>query len=166
MIVNNRSFFLEFIYITFHLKFYMYKLWSGVPPEASKMINKLERSFLWTGTNKVSGEQCKFNWKTICRPQDKGSLDIMDLDKFAKALYLWWHWLWWKDPSKTWIGDDHPCDKTILICSIRSLPSQSVMGVFKLLASALVKGENQRILCHLSLQSLSAKTSQCINQEI
>ena len=84
-----------------------------IPSSILLSVNKLERAFLWAAADKVSGGQCKVNWKIVCRPKDKGGLCIMDLDKFARALRLRWPWLQWKDPTKAWIGKENPCNKEI-----------------------------------------------------
>ena len=74
-------------------------------------IHELETTFLWSGTNKVSGGQCKVNWEIVCSPMDRGGLGVLNLNKFARALWLCWPWLLWNDPSKAWTGNDHPCGK-------------------------------------------------------
>jgi hypothetical protein len=74
-------------------------------------FNKIERAFFWAATDKVSGGKSKVNWNIFCRPKEKGGLGILDLDKFARALRLILPWLCWKDPSKAWIGNEHPCNE-------------------------------------------------------
>jgi hypothetical protein len=48
-------------------------------------------------------------------------LGILELDKFARALKLWWPWLLWKHPFKAWIRNDHPCndaDMDFFLCGM------------------------------------------------
>jgi hypothetical protein len=82
-----------------------------IPPNILQTFNKLERSIFWVGTHKVMGANARINWKSVCRPKEKGSLGIIDHEKFARALRLCWPWLHWKDPSKAWIGNELPCDE-------------------------------------------------------
>jgi hypothetical protein len=79
-----------------------------------KQIDKLRRSFLWKGDEpeKVSGGHCLVNWPTVCSPKDLGGLGILDLDRFARALRLRWHWNKWKSPNRPWANLDIPCDST------------------------------------------------------
>ena len=82
------------------------------PPSGTLLnITKLERAFLWAGSNKTTGAKCKVNWESVCRPTDLGGLGVLDLATFARALRLRWPWFEWSEPSKMWIGMDNPCDE-------------------------------------------------------
>ena len=80
------------------------------PVSTLRNITKIERAFLWAGTNKVTGAKCKVSWNLVCRPTELGGLGILDLTKFARALRLRWLWFEWAEPSKMWVGMANPCD--------------------------------------------------------
>lgn len=77
-------------------------------------IDRMRRSFLWKGDEpeKVSGGHCLVNWPTTCTPKDLGGMGILDLERFAHALRLWWLWFKWQHADRPWTGLDIPCDKT------------------------------------------------------
>jgi hypothetical protein len=85
-----------------------------IPPGILQTFNKLEKSLFWAGKDKLTGGQCNVNWKSVFRPKEKGSLGIIDLEKFARALRLCCLWIHWKDPCKVWIGNKNPCDETFM----------------------------------------------------
>ena len=72
----------------------------------------IERAFLWAGSDKVSGGQCKVSWKLVCRPKRLGGLGILDIRMYARALRLRWLWYEWKEPHRAWVGIGNPCDTT------------------------------------------------------
>ena len=82
-----------------------------VPQGTLHNINKIERAFLWSGSDKTTGAKCKVNWDMVCRPTIYGGLGILNTDKFARALRLRWPWYEWKEPNKLWVGLGNPCTK-------------------------------------------------------
>ena len=49
------------------------------------------------------------NWPTVNRAKDLGSLGVLDLDKFGRALRVRWMWLEWHAENKPWAGLEIPC---------------------------------------------------------
>ena len=42
------------------------------------------------------------------RPKCFGSLGILDLDLFCRALHLRWLWFEWTSPERLWVGTEPP----------------------------------------------------------
>ena len=54
------------------------------PPSGTLLnITKLERAFLWAGSNKTTGAKCMVNRGSVCWPTELGGLGILDLATFA-----------------------------------------------------------------------------------
>jgi hypothetical protein len=41
-----------------------------------------------------------------------GGLGVLDIDRFARALWLRWLWLEWANPDAPWVELETPCNKT------------------------------------------------------
>jgi hypothetical protein len=75
-------------------------------------MDKIRRSFLWTGSEQAHGGHCLVNWKKVCRPKDLGGLGVTNLEIFGRSLRLRWLWQEWIDEDKPWKGSNLPCDET------------------------------------------------------
>ena len=82
-----------------------------IPPTILLKVNKLQRAFLWSGSDKTTGAKCKVNWEIVCRPLQYGGLGVLNTNKFTRALRLRWPWYEWKEPTKMWVGMGNPCDE-------------------------------------------------------
>jgi hypothetical protein len=80
------------------------------PKKFYKGMDKLQRRFLWARNQEVHGGKCKVSWARICRPLNRSSLGITDLERFSRALRLRWLWLKWKQPEKPWTNTELPVD--------------------------------------------------------
>ena len=82
------------------------------PKARLKEIDNLRKSFLWAGSNKLTGGKCRVNWPRSTRPTESGGLGILHLGKFARALHLKWLWKEWEDEGRMLNNPDTPCDTT------------------------------------------------------
>lgn len=55
-----------------------------VPPSTLHNNNKIERAFLWSGSDKTTRVKCKVNWGLVCRPFERGGLGVPNTTKFAR----------------------------------------------------------------------------------
>jgi hypothetical protein len=80
------------------------------PKGFHKAMNKIQRRFLWAGTQQIHGGKCKVSWGKVCHPHHCGGLGIADLDAFGRALRLRWLWFQWVKPDKPWCNTELPID--------------------------------------------------------
>lgn len=73
-------------------------------PWAIGRIDKLRRSFLWSGAAEVAGGRCKVAWEVLTRPTELGGLGVVDLCRMGVALRLRWPWLRRAEPARPWHG--------------------------------------------------------------
>ena len=59
-------------------------------PWAVDRIDKLCRSFIWSGSSTVAAGRCRVAWGVVCRPRELGGLGVIDLHRFGMALRLRW----------------------------------------------------------------------------
>jgi hypothetical protein len=71
-----------------------------------KMLEKIQRGFLWEGRAEASGGHCHVNWRTVSRPISLGGLGVHDLERAGLALRLRWLWLSRTDQDRAWSGLD------------------------------------------------------------
>lgn len=55
-----------------------------------KLMEKIQRGFLWEGRAAANGGSCHVNWRSVCRPTSLGGLGIQDLERTGMALRLRW----------------------------------------------------------------------------
>ncbi|CAN6246948.1 unnamed protein product [Urochloa humidicola] len=76
-----------------------------------KRLDKIQRAFLWKGSEEVRGGHCLVKWAKVKRPKKLGGLGVLDLDLFSRALRLRWLWFQWVEPDRPWVGSDVPCNE-------------------------------------------------------
>lgn len=64
----------------------------GLSPWAINSIDKLRRSFIWSGSDSVSGARCKVAWTKVRMPKELGGLGTADLRRASVALRVCWVW--------------------------------------------------------------------------
>jgi hypothetical protein len=102
----------------------VYCLTSLRAPKATlKEIDNLRKSFLWAGSEKLTGGKCKVNWSRSTRPTESGGLGILHLGKFARALRLRWLWKEWEGEGRAMNNPDIPCHTTdrLLVAAATSI---------------------------------------------
>jgi hypothetical protein len=81
----------------------------NVSVEVLIKIDSIRMAFLWTASDKITGEKCKVNWKMVCKPKEYGGFRILNIAKFASALRMRWLWNEWDDEDKPWVGLGNHC---------------------------------------------------------
>ncbi|WVZ88204.1 hypothetical protein U9M48_034749 [Paspalum notatum var. saurae] len=87
---------------------------SGLSRGAIGAIDKLRRSFLWSGAASAVPGRCKVAWSRLCRPLIYGGLGVSDLYLMDIALRVRWCWLQRTDQSRTWAGLPCTVEKNVL----------------------------------------------------
>ena len=95
------------------------------PKWTMKQIEKLQRAFLWAGSDKVSGGKFLVKWTQLCQPIRYGGLGIPNLSLQGTALKMRWLWLNKTDKEKPWQGLPVPS-------------SPEALAIFKALTTSLL----------------------------
>lgn len=77
-------------------------------PWAIERIDRLRRSFVWSGPASVGAGKCKVTWEIVCGPKELGGLGR----RFGLALRLRWDWAVRTDQSRTWTDLPSTSDRT------------------------------------------------------
>ena len=76
------------------------------PKKVLKLLEKIQRGFLWAGRADAQGGNCHVNWRRVCRPTSLGGLGIHDLERTGLALRTRWLWFARTDGNRAWAGLD------------------------------------------------------------
>ncbi|WVZ83247.1 hypothetical protein U9M48_030415 [Paspalum notatum var. saurae] len=99
---------------------------SGLSRWAIGAIDRLRRSFLWSGAASAVPGRCKVAWSRLCRPMVYGGLGISDLYLMGIALRVRWCWLQRTDSSRTWAG--LPCQVERIVMNLFRASSEIIVG--------------------------------------
>ncbi|WVZ68209.1 hypothetical protein U9M48_017172 [Paspalum notatum var. saurae] len=86
---------------------------TGLSAWAIRGIDRLRRSFLWSGSDILGRGQCKVAWLSLCRPVEYGGLGILNLSLFGLALRVRWCWLQRVRPEKLWTDFDPSSERAV-----------------------------------------------------
>lgn len=56
----------------------------SLPKQVIHQVEVVCRNFMWTGTDKVNYKS-HVSWKSVCKPKNKGGLDVIDLKAWNQA---------------------------------------------------------------------------------
>jgi hypothetical protein len=75
------------------------------PPKCIlKLLEKIQRGFLWDGRAEANGGHCHVNWQAVCRPLSLGGLGVQDMERAGLALRMRWLWYNRTDQVRAWSG--------------------------------------------------------------
>jgi hypothetical protein len=63
-------------------------------------VDKIRRSFIWSGSDSTNGGKCTVAWAKVTRPTNLGGLGATDLATLGYALWLRWEWFARTDPER------------------------------------------------------------------
>jgi hypothetical protein len=76
------------------------------PKKLLKLLEKIERDFLWEGRAAANGGNCHVNWRIVCRPMSHGGLGIQDMERMGLTPGLRWLWFSKTNERRAWNGID------------------------------------------------------------
>lgn len=76
------------------------------PKKILKLLEKIQRGFLWAARADANGGHCHVNWRRVCRPIQLGGLGVRDLQRTGLALRIRWLWFNKMDDGRAWSGLD------------------------------------------------------------
>ncbi|XP_058732785.1 uncharacterized protein LOC131604357 [Vicia villosa] len=104
-----------------------------IPKCVIKRINVACRTFIWTGGNMPS-RKSPIAWKEVCKPREKGGLNIIDLEDWNKVTMLKLLWDLRKKTDSLWVLWMHTYyirEKDIMIMELKHDSSWIVKGILK-----------------------------------
>ena len=76
------------------------------PKRILRMLERIQRGFLWAGRAEAKGGHCHVNWRRVARPRTLGGLGVHDLERTGMALRTRWLWFSKTDERRAWAGLD------------------------------------------------------------
>jgi hypothetical protein len=82
--------------LVYHMTIFLLLKW------AIKKLDRIRRQ--WQGSEEARKGSAMVNWKRVHGPKRLGGLGILDLQRFNRALQLWWPWYKCNGDNKPWAG--------------------------------------------------------------
>jgi hypothetical protein len=77
-------------------------------------MNRIMKSFLWTGTDVVHGGKCIVEWSRLQLPLVLAGLGITDIKLWGRVLQTYWLWLEDTQPTLPWVAIQGKTDATVV----------------------------------------------------
>jgi hypothetical protein len=69
-----------------------------------RLLQKIQRGFLWAGRSDVNGRTCHVNWQLVAWSIQLRGLGVRDMERTGLALRLRWMWFDRTDDRRAWSG--------------------------------------------------------------
>ncbi|GJN24054.1 hypothetical protein PR202_gb11765 [Eleusine coracana subsp. coracana] len=86
----------------------------NVPKWFIKVVEKINKGFLWKGKEKANEGCCLVAWTKVARPLDLGGLGIPNLEIMSWALQMRWQWFRKTREDRPWTDLELPSNPNAL----------------------------------------------------
>ena len=96
----------------------------GPPKRIIKLLEKIQRGFLWAARADANGGHCQVNWRRLTRPIHLGGLGVRDLEQTGLTLRTRWLWYSNLDDDRAWSDLVYAGRTCLLLCVYLHDPGQ------------------------------------------